>query len=261
MRRGVFALPRFSRRCLPVWRRNAQVWIKLSGPSLVGNFGEPLLYLLALGYGLGGFIGQVDGLPYIVFLATGIVCSSAMNTATFECLYSAYTRMKVQETWSAMLAAPLSLDDIVLGEALWAGTKSLISASAILLVAALLGLVAGWQALGVLPLAFLLGCCFGAMALVVTALSPSYDFFLYYFTLVITPMFLLSGVFFPLESVPAWVQAGVQLLPLYHIVELVRPLMTGRPLEGVMGHLLVPVLYGLAALWLALGFLRRRLLI
>lgn len=261
MRRGVFALPRFSRRCLPVWRRNAQVWIKLSGPSLVGNFGEPLLYLLALGYGLGGFIGQVDGLPYIVFLATGIVCSSAMNTATFECLYSAYTRMKVQETWSAMLAAPLSLDDIVLGEALWAGTKSLISASAILLVAALLGLVAGWQALGVLPLAFLLGCCFGAMALVVTALSPSYDFFLYYFTLVITPMFLLSGVFFPLESVPAWVQAGVQLLPLYHIVELVRPLMTGRPLEGVMGHLLVPVLYGLAALWLALGVLRRRLLI
>lgn len=256
-----FALPRFSARCLPVWRRNAQVWIKLSGPSLVGNFGEPLLYLLALGYGLGGFIGEVDGLPYIVFLATGIVCSSAMNTATFECLYSAYTRMKVQETWSAMLAAPLNLDDIVLGEALWAGTKSLISASAILLVAALLGLVDGWQAVGVLPLAFLLGCCFGAMALVVTAISPSYDFFLYYFTLVITPMFLLSGVFFPLESVPGWVQAGVRLLPLYHIVELVRPLMTGRPLEGVVGHLLVPLLYGLAALWLALGFLRRRLLI
>lgn len=256
-----FALPRFSLRCFPVWRRNAQVWLKLSGPSLVGNFGEPLLYLLALGYGLGGFIGEVDGLPYIVFLATGIVCSSAMNTATFECLYSAYTRMKVQETWSAMLAAPLSLDDIVLGEALWAGTKSLISAGAILLVAALLGLVDGWQAVGVLPLAFLLGSCFGAMALVVTAISPSYDFFLYYFTLVITPMFLLSGVFFPLESVPGWVQAGVQLLPLYHIVEVVRPLMTGRPLDGVIGHLLVPILYGLAALWLALAMLRRRLLI
>jgi len=261
MHSGTFALPRFSRRCLPVWRRNAQVWIKLSGPSLVGNFGEPLLYLLALGYGLGGFIGQVDGLPYIVFLSTGIVCSSAMNTATFECLYSAYTRMKVQETWAAMLAAPLSLDDIVLGEALWAGTKSLISATAILLVASLLGLVHGWAALGVLPMAFLLGCCFGAMALVVTAISPSYDFFLYYFTLVITPMFLLSGVFFPLDSVPDWLQAGVRLLPLYHIVEVVRPLMTGRPLEGVAGHLLVPVLYGLAALWLALGFLRRRLLI
>ncbi len=258
---GNFRLPRFSSRCLPVWQRNAQVWIKLSGPSLVGNFGEPLFYLLALGYGLGSFIGEVDGLPYIVFLATGIVCSSAMNTATFECLYSAYTRMKVQETWAAMMAAPLNLDDIVLGEALWAGTKSLISATAILLVASLLGLVHGWQAVGVLPVAFLLGCCFGAMALVVTAISPSYDFFLYYFTLVITPMFLLSGVFFPLDSVPEMVQVGVQLLPLYHIVEVVRPLMTGRPLQGVFGHLLVPLLYGLAAIWLALGLLRRRLLI
>ena len=256
-----FALPRFSRRCFPVWQRNAQVWVKLSGPSLVGNFGEPLLYLLALGYGLGGFIGEVDGLPYIVFLATGIICSSAMNTATFECLYSAYTRMKVQETWAAMMATPLGLDDIVLGEVLWAGTKSLISATAILLVAIVLGLVSGWQAIGVLPMAFLLGCCFGAMALVITAISPSYDFFLYYFTLVITPMFLLSGVFFPLESVPGWVQSGVQLLPLYHIVEVVRPLMTGRPLEGLVGHLLVPILYGFAAIWLALGLLRKRLLI
>jgi len=256
-----FALPQFSRRCFPIWQRHARVWLKLSGPSLVGNFGEPLLYLLALGYGLGGFIGEVDGLPYIVFLSTGIICSSAMNTATFECLYSTYTRMKVQETWAAMMAAPLSLDDIVLGEVLWAGTKSLISASAILLVASLLGLVSGWQALGVLPMAFLLGCCFGAMALVVTAISPSYDFFLYYFTLVITPMFLLSGVFFPLESVPAWVQSGIQLLPLYHIVEVVRPLMTGRPLAGVVGHLLVPIAYGLAAIWLALALLRRRLLI
>lgn len=256
-----FALPQFSRRCFPVWQRNARVWIKLSGPSLVGNFGEPLLYLLALGYGLGGFIGEVDGLPYIVFLSTGIICSSAMNTATFECLYSAYTRMKVQETWAAMMAAPLSLDDIVLGEVFWAGTKSLISATAILLVASTLGLVYGWQALGVLPMAFLLGCCFGAMALVVTAISPSYDFFLYYFTLVITPMFLLSGVFFPLESVPAWVQSGIQLLPLYHIVEVVRPLMTGRSLEGLIGHLLVPIAYALLAIWLALVLLRRRLLV
>jgi len=261
MPEGHFSLPRFSRRCFPVWQRNAQVWVKLLAPSLVGNFGEPLFYLLALGYGLGGFVGAVDGLPYIVFLAAGIICSSAMNTATFECLYSAYTRMKVQGTWAAMLATPLSLDDILLGEVLWAGSKSLISATAILLVASLLGVVSGWQALGVLPLAFLLGCCFGAMALVITTIAPSYDFFLYYFTLVITPMFLLSGVFFPLEGVPAWVQAGGQLSPLYHVVEVVRPLMTGRPLDGVLAHLLVPVGYCLVAIWLALSLLRRRLLI
>ena len=99
------------------------------------------------------------------------------------------------------------------------------------------------------------------MALVVTAISPSYDIFLYYFTLVITPMFLLSGVFFPLQGAPEWVQAGSGALPLSHAVDIVRPLMTGRPLEGVLGHLLVPLLYAFGGLWLALAMLRRRLLI
>lgn len=253
-------LPQPSLRALAVWRRNALVWRKLMMPSLVGNFGEPLLYLLALGYGLGSFIGQVDGVDYVVFLAAGIVCTSAMNTATFECLYSAYTRMAVQETWGAMLSAPLSLDDVVAGEILWAGTKSLINSGAVLLVAAVLGLVADWQALWVLPLAMLMGCCFGAMALVVTAISPGYDFFLYYFTLLVTPMFLLSGVFFPLTGVPEWVQFGAQLLPLAHGVELVRPLMTGQALSGVVLHLGVLLLYTVVVAWLALAMFRRRLL-
>ncbi len=143
MHKNNWAAPRFSRRCLPVWQRNARVWLKMWAPSLVGNFGEPLIYLLALGYGLGSFVGQVDGLEYIAFLASGIVCASAMNTASFECLYGAFTRITVQETWGGMLAAPLNLDDVVIGEVLWAGTKSLISATAILAVAALLGLVDG----------------------------------------------------------------------------------------------------------------------
>ncbi|MFC1747904.1 ABC transporter permease [Pseudomonadota bacterium] len=254
-------LPRFSFRCIPVWQRNAQVWLKLARPSLVGNFGEPLFYLLALGYGLGSYIGEVGGLPYIVFLASGIVCSSTMYTATFESLYSSYTRMRVQGSWEAMLAAPLNLDDIVVGEVLWGGTKSLISASAILAVAAMLGAVDGWLALAVLPLAFMLGCCFSAMAMVVTAIAPSYDFFLYYFTLVVTPMFLMSGVFFPLEGMPALVQLAAQLLPLYHAVEVVRPLMTGLPLDSVILHITVPLIYCYAAICLAITLLRRRMLI
>ncbi len=260
MTSGCWQWPRPSQRALAVWRRNVLVWRKLMAPSLVGNFGEPLLYLLALGYGLGGFVGQVDGMDYVVFLAAGIVCTSAMNTASYECLYSAYTRMTVQETWAAMLSAPLSLDDIVCGEILWAGTKALINSSAVLLVATALGLVADWQALWVLPLALLLGCCFGAMALVVTAMSPGYDFFLYYFTLVVTPMFLLSGVFFPLTGVPDWVQMGAQLLPLAHGVELVRPLMTGQVLDGALLHLSVLFGYMVLASWVSLILVRRRLL-
>ncbi len=255
------ALPQISRRWIPVWWRNVHVWRKLAAPSLVGNFGEPLFYLLALGYGLGGFIGEMSDLPYIVFLASGIVCSSAMNTATFEGLYSAYTRMKVQETWGGMISAPMNLDDVVLGEVIWMGTKSLISVTAILVVTLLLGIVDTWMALWVLPMAFFIGCCFGAMALVVTAISPSYDFFLYYFTLLITPMFLLSGVFFPPDNLPQIVQLGAQLLPLSHAVEIVRGVMTERPLGNLGLHLAVPLLYGVVAYWLAVVLLKRRLLV
>jgi lipooligosaccharide transport system permease protein len=244
---------------LPIWRRNLLVWVKLLGPALLGNFGEPLLYLVALGYGLGPLVGQVDGMPYSLFLASGIVCSSAMFTASFEGMYSAYTRMAVQRTWSGMLSAPLEVRDIVIGETLWAGTKSLISVSAILVVAGLLGAVQGAMALWVLPVVLLTGISFGAMALVVTAFARSYDFFLYYQTLVVTPMLLLGGVFFPLQSLPPLVQSLAALLPLVHAVQLVRPLMVGAPAESAALHLTVLAGYALAALWLATRLVERRL--
>ena len=249
-----------SLRWLSVWKRNLMVWRTLAGPALLGNIGEPLLYLFGLGYGLGEFVGTVDGLDYMTFLASGIICSSAMYTASFEGMYSAYTRMAVQYTWNGMLSAPLDVVDIVIGEAIWAGTKSLLSATFILLVAALLGVVSGWQALWVLPVALLLGVCFGALALVMTAISWGYDFFLYYFTLVLTPMLLLSGVFFPLSQMPELIQTGASYFPLVHAVSVVRPLMTGQQLSLPILHLAVVAGYLLLALPLAIGLIRRRLL-
>lgn len=255
------SLPTLSPRAIAVWRRNMLVWRKLSIPALLGNFGEPLLYLLALGYGLGSFVGTIQGVSYIAFLASGIVCSSAMNTATFEGLYSAYTRMTLQQTWAGMLVAPLNVDDVVLGEIVWAGTKSLISCAPILVIAALLGLVHDWSALWVLPIVLLTGICFGAMALVVTSLARSYDFFLYYFTLIVTPMFLFSGVFFPLDGMPRLVQQGAQLLPLTHAVQIVRPLMNGQPISNLTLHLAVLVIYAGLAFYLATVLVRRRLMV
>ncbi|MEX0383650.1 ABC transporter permease [Spiribacter pallidus] len=251
--------PILSLRFFAVWQRNFRVWRKLMLPSLLGNFGEPVLYLLALGYGLGQFVGEVEGMSYMVFLASGIVCSAAMTGATFEALYSAFTRLTQQQTWAAMLAAPMNVDDVVLGEIAWAATKALINASAIVLVAALLGLVAGPQALLVLPVILLAGFAFAGIAMIVTAISPSYDFFLYYFTLVMTPMLLLSGVFFPLESLPGAVQIGAQCLPLAHVVMLVRPLMTGGAIDAPVLHLAVIVGYIIATYWLSAALARRRL--
>jgi len=247
-------------RWFPVWSRNVRVWRKLLGPALLGNIGEPLLYLLALGYGLGSFLGELEGLPYVVYLASGMVCASAMNTASFEGMYSAYTRMAVQDTWLGMLTAPLDIRDVLVAEVIWAGTKSLISVAAILVVAGIMGLVADLRSLLVLPLAWLLGCCFGAMALMVTAVARNYDFFLYYFTLLITPMLLLSGVFFPVASMPGYIQAGAGLLPLYHAIALMRPLMIGDWPSHVVLHLAVLLLYTLLAFPLALRLIRRRLM-
>lgn len=248
-----------SLRWFAIWRRNAKVWRRLAGSALLGNIGEPLLYLLALGYGLGGFVGEVKGMDYITFLASGFVCASVMNTASFEGLYSAYTRMAVQDTWTAMLYTPLDVRDILLGEAFWAASKSLLSAVFILAVAAFLGAVHDWQVIWVLPVTLLTGVAFAGMALVMTAISRSYDFFLYYFTLLLTPMLLFSGVFFPLDGMPALVQDVANLLPLTHAIELVRPLMTGQPIDNIALHLGVILLYCVAGLGLAGHLIQRRL--
>ena len=253
-------LPRPSLRSVAVWRRNLKVWRKLLAPSLLGNFGEPVLYLLAFGYGFGRLVGELEGMSYMVFIASGILCSSAMFTASFEGMYSAYTRMVEQNTWLAMLATPLTLDDIVFAEAVWAATKGLISSAAILIVAGLLGLVSDARALLALPVVFLAGFTFGSLALVVTAFSRSYDFFLYYFTLAVTPMLLLSGVFFPLQELPEWVQGLALALPLAHVVEIVRPLVTGSWPSQAALHLGVVAAYGVTALVAATYLIRRRLI-
>ncbi|CAL1239021.1 ABC transporter permease [Candidatus Methylocalor cossyra] len=243
-----------------VWRRNALAWRKSARTALLGGFAEPLFYLFALGYGLGGFIREVEGLSYLGFLMAGILSTSAMNAATFEGLYLAYTRMEVLRTWDSMLAAPLGIDDVVMGEVLWMGTKSLISAGLILIVTALLGMVTHWTAVAVLPVAFLAGICFGGMALVVTSFARSYDFFVYYITLLVTPMVLLSGVFFPLDAVPSPLRIGVGCLPLLHVVETIRPLVVGRWSADLLWHLAVMGVYAILAVTIAIWRLRRRLL-
>jgi lipooligosaccharide transport system permease protein len=250
----------FNLRFTHVWRRNFLVWRKLAIPSILGNLGDPLLYMVGLGYGLGGMLPQVQGASYIGFLAGGVVCSSTMMTSSFEAMYSAFSRMHVQRTWDAIINAPLTLSDVVLGETVWAASKSLLSGTAVLVVASALGLVSLPLALCVLPVVFLTGLAFSGMGLIVTALSPSYDFFMYYFTLVITPMMLLCGVFFPLEQLPAVVQTAAQVLPLTHAVSLARPLMNGTIPPQAWLHILVLALYAGVSYAIALHLLKRRIL-
>jgi lipooligosaccharide transport system permease protein len=255
-----FAPPQFSLRFVPIWRRNFLVWRKLTIPSILGNLADPLLYMLGFGYGLGAIMPPIQGMSYIAFIAAGTVCSSTMMSASFESMYSGFSRMHVQRTWDAILNTPLDLDDVVLAEIVWSASKATLSGVAVLLVATVLGLVQSWLALWLIPLALLLGLTFASLGLIMTALSPSYDFFMYYFTLVITPMMLLCGVFFPLEQLPPFLQTAAAVLPLTHAVAIARPLMNASVPVDLLAHLAVLAAYGVVGFYLALALTRRRVL-
>jgi lipooligosaccharide transport system permease protein len=229
---------------------------------LVGNIAEPLMWLVAFGYGMGALVGElsVQGqkVPYILFLASGSICMSAMNAASFDALYSAFSRMHVQKTWEGIMNAPVSLDDVVLAEMLWAAFKALFTVTAILGVMLALGISHSPKLLVAWPILLAVGVMFASIALIFNALAKGYDFFTYYFTLVLTPMMFLSGVFFPREQLPPIVQAISDWLPLTNAVELIRPLFMDAWPAHALRHGSVLLGTTLVAFWVALAITRKR---
>ena len=263
---SVWAAPRLSMRWWPVFLRNLLVWRKLAIPSLVGNIAEPLMWLVAFGYGMGALVGQVSvggaggdaKVPYILFLASGSICMSAMNAASFEALYSAFSRMHVQKTWDGIMNAPVRLDDVVLAEMLWAAFKALFTVTAILGVMLALGISHSPKLLVAWPVLLFVGITFSCIALIFNALAKGYDFFTYYFTLFLTPMMFLSGIFFPREQLPPLVRAVAEWLPLSAAVELVRPLFLDQWPAHPLRHLAVLAIFAGVSFWIALALTRKR---
>ncbi len=259
---SIWRAPEISWRWWPVFLRNLLVWRKLAIPSLVGNIAEPLMWLVAFGYGMGALVGKitVNGteVPYILFLASGSICMSAMNAASFEALYSAFSRMHMQKTWDGIMNAPVSLDNIVFAEMLWAGFKSLFTTTAILGVMLALGISHSPKLLVAWPVLLGVGITFSCIALIFNALAKGYDFFTYYFTLFLTPMMFLSGIFFPRDQLPAVVKGVSDFLPLTCAVEIVRPLFMDQWPAHPVRNAAVLVVYTVAGLWLALALTRKR---
>jgi lipooligosaccharide transport system permease protein len=175
-------------------------------------------------------------------------------------MYSAFSRMHVQRTWEAIINAPVALDDVVLAEWVWCATKALMSTIAILVVLFALGFGHTWLVLWILPLGFLVGLAFGGFGLVMNALAPGYDFFTYFFTLFLTPQLLMSGVYFPVDQMPGWLQVVAGFLPLKHAIDIARPLMLGQVPDGIALHAAVLAAYAAIAYYAALALTRRRLL-
>ena len=192
----------------PVWRRNFLVWRKLFVERLLTNVVEPLLTIAAFGYGLGSLLPQVDGVSYLQFLASGSIAMSVMYSAKFEVALGAFSRMHVQKTWDAILHTPLAVDDLLLGEIVWAASKATFTAFCILVMIWLLDIAREPLSLLVLPAAFFIALVFAAMALIVNAVARSYDLLSNYFTVVVMPLVFLSGVYFPLTQLPGLAARG-----------------------------------------------------
>jgi lipooligosaccharide transport system permease protein len=249
-----------SYRSLRVWQRNRDVFFKLWRSEVPGVFAEPFLVLLAMGLGLGTYVALDDGGRYIEFIAPGIVAGYSMFSASFECTYGSFFRMKVQKTYEAIVATPLNIEDVVAGEVFWGATRSLLTACVILVVTAAFGLVNSPWAIMVLPLAMLSGLMFASIALLFTSVAPAVYSFNYFFTLFLTPMFFFSGIFFPLDSFPEIVQDLSWIAPLTPVANLMRALFSGE--LGAAEWWGLAIILGVIAVFLPLSLvsMRRRLL-
>ena len=216
------------KRAFRVWQRHFTVYTKLYKSSFALNFVEPVLYLAALGLGLGAFVKEINGVPYINFIAPGIIASSAMFAAIYECTYGTYVRMTYQKTFDAILATPVNIDDLVTGELMWGASKSLLYGSTIIIVISAFGLVKSPMILFALPVLFISGLIFAEISVIFTAVVPGIDSFNYFYTLLMTPMFLFSGIFFPLDNLPKVVSKIAFFTPLYHLVNICRSLAQGN---------------------------------
>lgn len=245
---------------LTIWLRNWRVWKKHILATLIGNLGQPLLFLLAMGYGLGREMAPMDGLTYLQFIAPGLVASAVMYSAALETTYGSYTRLTVQKTYEAILMTPLGVVDLVLGEIVWGASKGVLAGIIMLLALPLFGVGPSPWVVLLLPVLFLSGMFFSACGLIMTALAKNYDFFNYFTSLVITPLFLFSGIFFPVESLSSPLKDLLGLLPLAPIVSLARLLTYGRFGEPVLLKVLGSFLATGCAVWLAGYLVRRRLI-
>ncbi len=227
--------------------------------NLMGNLGDPVLYLFAMGVGLGRFLGEMQGVSYIQFLAPGVIVSAGMFAASYECTYASFLKMFHLKTYDAIIVTPVNLEDAVAGDIVWGASKALFSGAIMFAVVAAFGLVHSWWSLLVPPLVFIVGFQFASLAMLVTSLSRSFDFFSYFFELIVTPLFFFSGIFFPLDNFPRWLRALAYCSPLTHAVAVCRALIAGHAPPYPYVSAVVLIIPTVALFYGSIHLMRRRM--
>lgn len=253
-----------SRRFIRVWQRNYRVYRKTWKISFIPPLLEPLFYIVAFGVGLGRIVGTISygGVTtgYTAYIAPALIAISIMQSAFFENTFSSFVRMFYQKTFDAMLATPLTLDEVIAGEILWGATKAVIGAALMMVIISLFGLLQYPTALLLLPTAFLGGLAFACIGMIFTSIVPTIETFNLPIFLFITPMFLFSGTFFPISNLPAWAQLFARTLPLTHLVEVCRSCALGQISMTALAGVVYLSVWSAILFPIALVGMRRRLI-
>lgn len=245
-----------------VFLRNLVSYKRFVVPTFLVSLVEPLFYLITFGIGMGAYMGQFGGKPYLYFLVPGVLVSSVMMSSTFECLYGTFVKMVHEKLYDSLIATPVSAEDAVAGDIAWAVFRGLVSGSLMMLVAILMGIIPGSlpSLLLLLLLMIFVGLLFASLAMIVTSVSPSFDFFNYYTELIITPMLFFSGVFFPLDRFPAWMKTLSNFMPLTHAVKISRAVFSGEYDSGLILNFLVILVLEMIAFYIGIKMMKKRLI-
>jgi lipooligosaccharide transport system permease protein len=251
--------PRLAARLYSVWFRHMRVYTRNLFSNGLPPFLEPVIFLVGIGLGLGRYIATMDSIPYLVFLATALPVTSAMFTASYECTFGTFVRLDFQKAYDGMIAAPVTVNDLFVGEILWAGSKGLFFSACVVLVISLFGAMPMPMGLLAVPIGFLTGAMFGALALVVASFVRNINHFNFYFTGFLSPMFFFSGTVFPIDSLPRALRPCAEILPLTHAIRLARSLAIARLSPVLLADLAFLVVVTLVAGYYAIHRLRRRI--
>lgn len=244
-----------------VWQRNRDASLRLWKTELWPPFAEAIMTLIAFGYGLGMYVkGDVEGTSYMQFIAPGLVMTAVLFTASFECMFGTYFRMKIEKVFDAIIATPITIEEVVSAEIMWAATRSAFTGFAVMIVLLAMNMVPSAWAVTIPLICFLSGFMLGALAVIVTSYVPSINSFNYYITLGVIPMQLFSGVYFPVSSMSDGMRWVAYISPFYPCVELTRAIFNGRISPEMVGYLGWILLYSVLAYSFAVTMMRRRLI-
>jgi lipooligosaccharide transport system permease protein len=221
---------------------------------------EPTIYLLAFGFGFGSLVSRIGNYRYVEFVGTGTVATAVLFSSAFPAMFGTFVKYKFQRTYDAILAAPVDTEELVTAEAVWIATRAGVYGCVPMLVAIAFGLDPSWGMFAVPLIAWVAGfgwACFGIM---VAGFASSFENFNYVVSAVLTPLFLVAGTFFPIDTLPRWAQILAEFNPLHHCVELVRHAVFGFEGWTDLARVGALVAFGLILWRIAIFAMERKLI-